>query len=80
METVKLDIRGQICPSTLLTTLRAVNAHRVRLRAGEVCLVVLTDNRDSTATIPEALTNMGYPSSVSRDGRHYAITVGSEAP
>ena len=72
---LELDVRGQICPSTLLTALREINANREALRSGAVCLAILTDNRDATATIPAAASNMGYRSQVVRDGAHYVITV-----
>ncbi|MBE0617858.1 MAG: sulfurtransferase TusA family protein [Proteobacteria bacterium] len=77
MESVTIDIRGQICPSTLLTALRALNAHRDRLRRGELELLILTDARDATGTIPEAAGNMGHQARVeTRDG-HYAIRIGA---
>lgn len=78
METMTLDIRGQICPSALLTALRALNAHRDRLRAGELEVRILTDARDATGTIPEAAANMGYHSGVVADGEHYVISVSAE--
>lgn len=77
MESETLDIRGQICPSTLLTALRALNAHRDRLRRGELELLILTDARDATGTIPEAAGNMGYRVRVESLGGHYAIRIGA---
>ena len=71
-----LDIRGQICPSTLLTAVREVNQHRQSLKAGEVQLLILTDNRGATGTIPNAVENMGYPVAVMREDQHYRITIG----
>ncbi len=69
METIEYDIRGQICPSTLLIALREVNSQRERLRERSVRLCFLTDNRDCIATIPESVRNMGYAAEVtSRDG------------
>ncbi len=75
-----LDIRGQICPSTLLTTLREVNALRGPLRSGAVHLVVLTDSRDATHTIPGAVASMGYRVEVEARDAHYAITVRRPSP
>ncbi len=75
VETMEFDIRGQICPSTLLTALRAVNQHRERLRGGSLRLSILTDNRAATNTIPEAVRNMGYGVSVSRTGTGYCIAI-----
>ena len=76
METRQLDIRGQICPSTLLTALREVNLNKDALKAGALQLVILTDNRDATATVPNAVDNMGYPVTVQREDGHYRIIVG----
>ena len=59
-----LDIRGQICPSALLTTLKEVNNIKTKLQNGEVSLQILTDNRDTTSTIPNAIKSMGYKTSV----------------
>ena len=75
-ETHQLDIRGQICPSTLLTALREVNLRKDALKTGASQLVILTDDRNATATIPNAVDNMGYPVTVLREDGHYRITVG----
>lgn len=76
-ESLTIDMRGQICPSTLLTALRALNTHRARLRRGELELLILTDARDATGTIPEAAGNMGYRVRVEDGDRHYAIRIGT---
>ena len=79
-ETIELDIRGQICPSTLLMALRAIATHQEALRAGKGKLTIRTDNRDATATIPEAAINMGYSVTVEKEeGGSYLILVGGEA-
>ncbi len=78
METVEFDIRGQICPSALLMALRQVNVYKTPLRDGTVCLVVLTDNRDSTTTISEAVGNMGYDVAVERDKSAYRVAIASK--
>jgi len=75
MNTMTLDIRGQICPSALLTALRTLNAHRERLRGGELRVTILTDARDATETIPEAAGNMGYRVHVTEEKGTYAISV-----
>ncbi len=72
---LEFDIRGQICPSTLLTALREVNRHQAELRAGEAVLWIHTDNRQSTATIPEAIRNMGYLVEVTKERGHYCIVI-----
>jgi len=70
------DIRGQICPSCLLYTLREVNHHRQELRSGKLKLVIKTDNRNATSTIPEAISSMGYGYSVEKkDGGYYQIEI-----
>ena len=76
VESRELDIRGQICPSTLLTALREVNLHKGALKTGDLQLVILTDARDAVDRIPNAVGNMGYPVTVVREERHYRITVG----
>lgn len=76
---VEFDIRGQICPSTLLTALREVNRHKDRLRSGEVQLAFLTDNRSATNTIPQAVRNMGYHVDVVQRDGGYCIVIGAAA-
>lgn len=75
METIDYDIRGQICPSTLLMALRAFNTHQEGLRGKAVRLRFLTDNRDCVTTIPRAAENMGYTATVSRAEGCYLIEV-----
>ncbi len=72
---IQLDIRGQICPSTLLIALKEMNRHKEALRSGEVALLFKTDNRDATVTIPDAAENMGYGANVSKEADYYLITV-----
>lgn len=74
-ELVTFDMRGQVCPATLLVALREINRHAPSLRSGSVHLCFLTDNRDATGTIPDAAANMGFSSDViSRDG-YYEIRI-----
>ena len=75
METIEYDIRGQICPSTLLTALREINLHQEQLQQRAVRLLFLTDNRDCVATIPESAQNMGYGAQVTRREGFYVIEV-----
>jgi TusA-related sulfurtransferase len=75
METIEYDIRGQICPSSLLTALREINTHQEALRDRVVRLLFSTDNRDCVTTIPESARNMGYAVEVRREGGCYAIEV-----
>jgi len=55
-----LDIRGQVCPSSLLITLRELNQNAEALRSGALYLRILTDSRDAIVTIPNAAVNMGF--------------------
>ena len=71
----ELDLCGQICPSTLLTTLREVNNAKSELKSGAASLVVLTDNRSSTTHICEAVGAMGYHVQTSKEATFYRITI-----
>ena len=75
MKIIEYDIRGQICPSSLLTALREINAHEAQLRGRAVRLCFLTDNRDCVTTIPESARNMGYTATVAREQGCYRIEV-----
>jgi TusA-related sulfurtransferase len=75
METMEFDIRGQICPSSLLVALKEVNARADLLRAGSVKLCFITDNRDATTTIPESAFNMGYAATVEKIDGYYRIEI-----
>lgn len=74
MKVVEMDIRGQVCPSSLLLALREVNQHRQEIIAGQLSIVILTDNRDATGTIPEATRNMGIDAVVEKLDGYYRIT------
>ncbi|OHB32051.1 MAG: tRNA methyltransferase [Desulfuromonadaceae bacterium GWC2_58_13] len=78
VEQLEFDIRGQVCPSTLLTTLKEINRHSKALKAGELHLTVKTDARDATATIPQMVKNMGYAVSVVKQDGYYCIMVGKD--
>lgn len=77
VKSVTLDLRGHICPATLLKSLKQINDMKGELKEGVSRLTILTDHRDATVTVPEAAANMGYAVSVSKQGRHYLITVES---
>ncbi len=79
-QTIEFDIRGQICPSTLLIALRELNAHKDRLRRGEVRLGFRTDNRDATVTIPDAAENMGYRVQVTKTDDAYVVLIDNGQP
>jgi len=69
------DIRGQICPSCLLFTLREVNEQRSALKNNNLQILIKTDNRDATTTIPDALSSMGYDSTVEKKEGYYEIRI-----
>jgi TusA-related sulfurtransferase len=75
VETIEFDIRGQICPSSLLVALKEVNSRAESLRQGNVQLCFFTDNRDATITIPESASNMGYGVSVEKKEGYYCIII-----
>jgi TusA-related sulfurtransferase len=75
IQTIQLDIHGQLCPSCLLLALKAMNEHGKSLRQGETEIVVMTDDRQATSTIPEAAARMGYRSDVSQTGNGYRIHI-----
>ena len=73
--TIVHDIRGQICPSCLLFTLREVNEQRDALKNNNARLIIKTDNRDATSTIPEALASMGYDHTIEKKDNYYTIEI-----
>lgn len=75
MECKELDMRGQICPSALLMALREINRNKSDLKSGSLTLVLLTDNRDSTITIPESAAMMGYEAHVIKVEGYYRIEI-----
>jgi TusA-related sulfurtransferase len=76
MNVIEFDIRGQLCPSTLLIALNEINRNSRELRRGEIALSFRTDNKDCLVTIPESAANMGYDVKVSKGDGSYVILVG----
>lgn len=74
-KTIEFDIRGQICPSTLLVALREINKNFDDLNTGAVQLLFRTDNRNSINTIPPAVDNMGLKVTVEKTGSDYSIII-----
>jgi TusA-related sulfurtransferase len=72
---VELDLRGLICPATLLQSLREINRLRPELVAGAARLEILTNNRDSTATVSGAANSMGYKVEVRRRDTYDLVSV-----
>jgi len=75
MRIINIDIRGQICPSCLLLTLREINSNGATIRAGGVEVVVLTDDRLATTTIPATADRMGFRTEVARLDDAYRIRI-----
>jgi TusA-related sulfurtransferase len=71
------DVRGQICPSCLLVALRHLNANKDRIKKEGSEFHILTDNRHSTTTIPNAVSNMGYDIDVCKEEGYYRIVIKS---
>ena len=75
MKITEMDIRGQVCPSSLLLALREVTQHYALIACGDMSMVILTDNRAATGTIPDAVRNMGVASEVEKVSGYYRITL-----
>lgn len=74
-QTIDIDIRGQICPSCLLLTLKEMNQNGAAIRAGTTEIAVVTDDRQATATIPATAERMGFRTEVTRDDVGYRIRI-----
>jgi TusA-related sulfurtransferase len=75
MNSRRVDLRGRICPSTLLSALQEVNSVKSELRAGTLSLDILSDNRSSTTHICEAVGTMGYQVAIIKEQEHYCISI-----
>ncbi|PLX98190.1 MAG: sulfurtransferase TusA family protein [Desulfuromonas sp.] len=76
-EIIEIDIRGQVCPSSLLLALKEINRQHQLLTSGKGRILVMTDNRDAIATIPAAVENMGFGADVEKKDGYYRILVGN---
>lgn len=74
---VEYDMRGQICPSCLLMALQQINELQDNLRSGQNILHIMTDDRQSTSTIPNAVSNMGYKVNIEKVQDYYSIIISS---
>lgn len=72
----RFDVRGQLCPSTLLLALREVNRLNRELHAGLVEVEIVTDNRNATITVPNAMANLGLKGRVEKTAVGYRIRIG----
>ncbi len=75
VNTIIHDIRGQICPSSLLFTLREINTQKSDFKKGNTRIIIKTDNRDATTTIPDAVSSMGYACSVVKKEGYYELRI-----
>jgi TusA-related sulfurtransferase len=75
---IKMDIRGQICPSCLLLALKEVNANIEAIKRGESEIRILSDDRHATATIPGAITKMGISTAVEKTDEGFEIRIFKE--
>lgn len=75
MQTIDIDIRGQICPSCLLLALKELNHNAEAVRAGSAEIVVTTDDRQATTTIPVTVDRMGFCTEVTRLDGSYRIRI-----
>lgn len=76
METKNLDILGQACPACLLVALKEINENRDKLKKGELEIIIRTDHRDATRTIPDSAKAMGYAVDIKRIETYYEIKIG----
>lgn len=74
-ETVELDILGQVCPACLLVVLQEVNQRRREIGSGQTRLLIRTDHRNATVTVPESIRKMGYRVEVEKVDNYYQIIV-----
>lgn len=77
-EVIHLNILGQVCPACLLVVLKEINTHRENLRNGKARLVIRTDHRDTTRTVPESARKMGYAVEVNKVETFYEISIGGK--
>lgn len=73
-----LDIRGQICPSCLLITLKEVIKNADKINSKELNLLILSDDRHATATIPDAVHAMGFTTTTNKTDAGYEILIYKE--
>ncbi|MBD1399453.1 sulfurtransferase TusA family protein [Pelovirga terrestris] len=73
--TVLVDVRGFVCPSSLLVALRELNKYREALRKDHFIIELMVDNHDSTNRICGAVKSMGYDFAVTDRDNSYCIAV-----
>lgn len=73
--TVEIDARGFVCPSSLLVALRELNYHKKKLRNGDIRIVFLIDNHESTNRICDAVKSMGYEFEITEANNCYSVAI-----
>lgn len=73
--TVHIDVRGFVCPSSLLVALRELNKHRESLRTDHFKIELMVDNHDSINRICDAVKSMGYDFHVTDTDNSYCIAI-----
>ncbi len=79
-ENIDIDMRGQVCPATLLVAMDKLNKHRDAIKKGLEELCIKTDNREAITTIPTTARNMGYSVNVTQMDSFYQIVVRNFTP
>ena len=74
-QTIEIDMRGQVCPSTLLVAMDNMNKQQAGLKNGSLRLLIKTDNREATNTIPGTAESMGYSVQVTSMDGYYQIEI-----
>jgi hypothetical protein len=72
---IELNILGQVCPACLLVALNELNMQSKSLKKGTTELVIRTDHRDATRTIPESARAMGFDVDLKKIDTYYEIRV-----
>ena len=72
---IEFDIRGQHGSSTLLAALKEIDNQKTRIKEGTIKLLIRTDNRYCTMTIPHAVHVMGYGVKVTSVSDHFVIVI-----
>lgn len=75
IKSVNVNILGQVCPACLLVALKELNDKREKLKNGELEILIKTDHRDATRTIPDSAKAMGYNVDVKKVDTYYEIRV-----
>jgi TusA-related sulfurtransferase len=73
--TVHIDVRGYVCPSSLLVALRELNKYRDLLRTDHFTMELMIDNHESTNRICDAVKSLGYDFRVTDVDNSYCIVV-----